>query len=587
MSIWTHRSNASWKLLASSVPQLFILLVVLLAATMGAAQVQKTEGYPGIPEIGTGEIRTLASSEADQILLHNARRNSANPPKPSAERDTCLLPPLTFTSTPTISAEQLRISTKAIREYREACASLKSQKLPDAEKHLRKAVRQAPKDAAAWVTLGQVLAAQQQLDEAHTACFQGSTVAFSYVPAYLCLADIAAQAHAWADGLKPSTRALELDPTNNALAYEYHAAASLNLHNLVTAEKSGLRAVEIDTEHHEPRVHFVLAQIYEAKGDSANEATQLREYLKYATNPDDALLAQQHLSRLEKQASGAEAFDVPSRSRSSEVSSFPSRRWAPPDIDAAIPPVLGDTNCRLSQILKETSNRTEDLIENLERFTASERIEQIDLDKNGKRRSTAFQAVNYVAQIEQNSAGYPNIQEYRSGAAGTRQPSIVDSGTAALALIFHPTHIRDFDFRCEGMTELSGKSAWQVRFEESANSKNAFTAIRMGGSLYLPRLKGRAWIATETYEVLRLETDLVSPIPQIDLQLEHLIVGYAPVEFPKHHVRLWLPESTSIYVAYRGHRYQRLHTFSQFQLFSVGSDEAIKDPVGAKDGQPQ
>ena len=74
------------------MPQLFILLVVLLAATIGAAQVQKTEGYPGIAEIGTAEIRTLPSSEADQILLHNARRNSANPPKPSAERDTCLLP---------------------------------------------------------------------------------------------------------------------------------------------------------------------------------------------------------------------------------------------------------------------------------------------------------------------------------------------------------------------------------------------------------------------------------------------------------------------------------------------------------------
>ena len=64
-----------------------------------------------------------------------------------------------------------------------------------------------------------------------------------------------------------------------------------------------MRAVDIDKNHREPRVYFVLAQIYEAKGDPANEATQLREYLKYASNPDDVAMVKQYLSELEKQAS--------------------------------------------------------------------------------------------------------------------------------------------------------------------------------------------------------------------------------------------------------------------------------------------
>jgi hypothetical protein len=49
---------------------------------------------------------------------------------------------------------------------------------------------------------------------------------------------------------------------------------------LTDVEKSALRALEIDKNNSEPRVHFVLAQIYEAKGDRADEAAQLREYLK-------------------------------------------------------------------------------------------------------------------------------------------------------------------------------------------------------------------------------------------------------------------------------------------------------------------
>jgi hypothetical protein len=229
----------------------------------------------------------------------------------------------------------------------------------------------------------------------------------------------------------------------------------------------------------------------------------------------------------------------------------------------------------LAQILKETSKRTEDLIKDLRRFSASESIEQIDIGKNGKGRNSATQVVSYIALIEQNSSSYPSVEEYRSGTNGIRQASVVDTGMAALALIFHPTHLGSFDFRCEGLSELRGSPAWQVHFEQRAGPTHAFQALRIGRSLYLPRMKGRAWIATDSYAVLRIETDLVSPIPQIDLQLEHQVIVYAPVEFQKRHVRLWLPERTSLYIAHRGHRYVRVHSFSQFQLFAV--DVAIKE----------
>lgn len=323
-------------------------------------------------------------------------------------------------------------------------------------------------------------------------------------------------------------------------------------------------------------MHFVLAQIYEAKGDSENENAHLREYLKYAESSDDVALVKQYLSGLEKQPGKSEALDHPSAGSLTE-------RWGPADIDEQVPPVRADTTCPLPQILKETSQRTEDLIEDLQRFSASERIEHADIGKNGKRRNSSAQVVNYVAQIERTPFGYPRVEEYRYRINGIALASVVDTGTAALALIFHPTHLGNFNFRCEGLSELSASPSWQVHFEESADSTKAFHALRIGGSLYLPRLKGRAWIATDSYAVLRIETDLVSPIPQIGLQLEHQIIVYAPVEFQKNHVRLWLPQSASIYIAHRGHRYERVHNFSQFQLFSVDAAQAIKEPVANLD----
>ncbi len=56
------------------------------------------------------------------------------------------------------------------------------------------------------------------------------------------------------------------------------------------------------------------------------------------------------------------------------------------------------------------------------------------------------------------------------------------------------------------------------------------------------------------------------------------MIGYAPVQFRNGGTRLWLPESASLYIAYHRHRYERVHTYSQFQLFSVDAAPTIKEP---------
>jgi len=566
------------KMSANALLGLKIGAITILGLTSSLALAQGGRQGVGPVDNFPDEHRPPTAADLDRM----PPTNSASKPRTetAASVDTCLLQPLNLISRPSIAATQLQIGEKARKEYRKACVLLQKKKMADAEKHLQNAVSKSPQYAAAWVTLGQVLNMRGRVDEGRRACLQGSMADPKYVPAYLCIADLAARVRAWDEALKFSGLAIEIDPAHNMLAYEYHAAANLNLHDLPAAEKSGLRAVAIDTGYRDPRVHFILAQIYEAKGDSSDEAAQLREYLKYAGNSDDVAVVQQALADLEDHAGKAKAVGRQLGDILPSLVEPTAERWGPTEIDERIPPVLSEGNCPLPQILKEASNRTQDLIENLQRFSANERIEQVDTDKNGKKRTSNTEELNYVVQIGQNSYGYPTIEEYRSGLSGVQRAALTDSGTAAFALIFHPTHMENFDFRCEGLTELQGSQAWQLHFEESDDPNKSFIAIRVGATNYLPRFKGRAWIATGSYDVLRIETDLVAPIPQIDLQLEHMVIEYAPVEFRKRHVELWLPKATSLYMAYRGHRYERLHSYSDFQLFSVDSGEAIKEPTG-------
>jgi tetratricopeptide (TPR) repeat protein len=193
----------------------------------------------------------------------------------------------------------LQITAKAKKEYASACSALRDRNYDKAEQSLRKAVSQEPKYPAAWVTLGQLLAARQKIDDARAACSQARSVDPMYMASYLCLADIAARAQNWEETLNLSNQALQIDSAGDPMAYDYNAAANLKLHRLDDAERSALKAIEVDRNQTDPRVHFLLAQIYEAKGERAKEQAELREYLK--SEPSDAAMVQQFLADLEGQ----------------------------------------------------------------------------------------------------------------------------------------------------------------------------------------------------------------------------------------------------------------------------------------------
>ena len=294
-----------------SVLKLICACVLVLSASSTVAQQGGGGGHPApAPQTpATPPPKSPASSPTDfpsannpwdQHELMQRNNNKLVVSGMIAEGESCFLPPLNGMLRSSVGVADLQAPSKAQREHRDGCAALRNSKIIEAEGHLRKAVNQWPKYLDAWVALGQLLEAQQKTAEAYGACSQPLNTDSNYLPAYLCLADISAHSGSWNKVLQLSTRALEIDPTNNAVAYDYSAAANFHLHRLPEAEKSALRAEEIDKSNADPRVHFLLAQIYEAKGDRESAAVQLREYLQYASDPNDVAMVRRYLSELEK-----------------------------------------------------------------------------------------------------------------------------------------------------------------------------------------------------------------------------------------------------------------------------------------------
>jgi Tfp pilus assembly protein PilF len=219
-------------------------------------------------------------------------------PTTTDNEEFCFLMPLVGVRSPTAGVASLKVPAGARKDFHHACTALNRQNLAKAEQDLRKALHEDAEYPAALVLLGQVLKVQQKPDETRGACSQALSVDPNYLPADLCLADLSAVGQKWEEMLHFASAAIALDPANDPQAYFYAAAAHLHLHQLAEAEKSALKAVEIDKTRREPRTHFLLAQIYESQGKPDAEAAQLEEYLKSATDPAEVAMVRKFLADL-------------------------------------------------------------------------------------------------------------------------------------------------------------------------------------------------------------------------------------------------------------------------------------------------
>jgi len=277
------------------------------------------------------------------------------------------------------------------------------------------------------------------------------------------------------------------------------------------------------------------------------------------------------------QATGNSTVDTPSL-----------HDWAPADIDEAIPPVQVGVPCFLPSVLAQVSARVEELWQNLQEFSANERIEHVNVGKHGKQHVLESATFTYVAQIKNISPGAMEVDEYRNGSISQSFPAdLVTTGTVAHALIFHPDVIDDFSVSCEGLGSVRGMPAWQLRFVQRPDRLPRFRQYRTPRGLFNVEMKGRAWIAADSYQVMRMETDLAKPIPEIRLLKDHVVIAYAPVEFRSRHLQLWLPETMEIYMDFLGHRSHRQHSFADFQLFAVDVTQQVEDPKETASPSPR
>ncbi|MGH9496207.1 MAG: tetratricopeptide repeat protein, partial [Candidatus Sulfotelmatobacter sp.] len=301
-----------------------------------------------------------------------------------------------------------------------------------------------------------------------------------------------------------------------------------------------------------PQVRSLIAQITQQISDDARAETQAPELRFKVVDPLAALPAP----------------------------GLSLKAWMPPGIDDVKPPVATDVACPLEQVLDESGKRVQELVNSVSRFAAVEDLFHQALDNYGIPVRTETRKYNYVAEITEPKPGILSVDEYREDKLDLNgyPDRIASTGLAVMALIFHPDMRDNFEMTCEGLGDRKGQATWLVHFRQRTDKPNNIHSYKIGNQFHAVNLKGRAWITADKFQIVRIETEMISPMPEIQLLSEHHVVEYGPVAFPKKDTTLWLPKSAEIYFDFRKHRYYRRHSFDHYMLYSVDTQEKRKEP---------
>lgn len=312
-------------------------------------------------------------------------------------------------------------------------------------------------------------------------------------------------------------------------------------------------------------------------------ANRVRRLIEDVRTREGGGASAENAGKLERQLSEVDSLEALATPELSVAS------WQPPGIDDARVAVAPAVPCASEKVVEEAGKHVAELADDIARFAAVEHMFHQTVDDFGNASNFETRKYDYVASISEGPPGFLAVNEDRIDKWNDRQGSpdgIGTSGFAALALVFHPHMRGNFDMQCEGLGDWHGEASWIVHFGQRDDKPSRIHSYSVSGSVYPVMLKGRAWITATTFRILRIESEMVRAIPEIQLLSEHQIVEYGPVRFEKKNTSLWLPKSAEIYFDFQRHRYYRRHSFDHYMLFSVDTEEKHKEPVSPPEEKP-
>jgi tetratricopeptide (TPR) repeat protein len=502
------------------------------------------------------------------------------------------------------------LSMKEQKELTDGLRALQAQRIDEARKHFLAAAKTNPNQPDVDYLLGVIAAMTGDVVTAKQ-YFENAANRYQHVRSLTALGELDLTAGNLPEAKTYLERALKADP-NTWRAEQLLAAVNLRQQAYPEAIEHAERALQAGKAEAKG-ARLTLAEALSATGNYQRSTEVVNELLKQSPTQEQSKEAREILESNRQElaphtlsASSNAASVSASGTKAPAVGSLPlspslpaasanplteSARWIPPNVDDSVPPADSSVSCPLANVVDQAGTRVLQLVDNLDRFTATERLHHETLNEFGLAVRNVEQKYDYSVYIHEVRPGIFDVSEYRDGSESRDifPEHVATLGTVALVLVFHPHYAEDFDFKCEGLAHQGNQLAWQVHYQQKPGRPSRLRSYRLGTKYYRVGLKGRAWIAADSFQIIRMESDLVNQVPDLRLYAEHQDILYGPVPFKKRDTVLWLPYSAETFLDFNVHRIHRRQDFTNYLLFWVDEKQNIEKPKEATEepaGEP-
>ena len=131
---------------------------------------------------------------------------------------------------------------------------------------------------------------------------------------------------------------------------------------------------------------------------------------------------------------------------------------------------------------------------------------------------------------------------------------------------FHPLNQMTSRFRYFGRQMVGRQEMDVVGFVEIPGKYPRTTELRHGNVVVPLFVQGLAWIDPTTYQVLRIQTDLLAPPPNLGLERAVTRIEFSPVQL-REASAFWLPTRVIVDMWLHHRHFRNIHRYSNFKVF--------------------
>ena len=371
------------------------------------------------------------------------------------------------------------------------------------------------------------------------------------------------------------TEALKIAP-RDSLALQELGRTQLVLQNWAAAEAYLQQALDSGADP-EARLLRAEALLGESSPDAANQ--EMTRYLNGRDVKTMPLSVRQLWAEIRDRKKIEVTYaDVKKRANGEETIDY--LRHPPADLKGLEP---APDQAPLPATLSAVGKNVEEYFRNFPNTSSLEQVRQEKLRHKGKVSDSREQKFRYLC-FTPSEAGAPGFAEYRLIVAdqgwdsSPRDGFMLTIGFASGSILFHPSYQSGASFRYLGRQKLDGRDTLVIAFAQIPSRARSFGEFKMQDRGLPVFSQGLAWVDAQTYQILRLRTDLLAPLPEVRLKKQTTEIDFAEVRFNRLAQGFWLPRDVTVTVDWNGKLLRNLHQYSDFKVFNVDSTQKIGKP---------